>query len=230
MKPISIFSALLLTAAAAWAQDPLDNSHAPGEKFFRTAGVAVRLVGSDSVLVTVGARSEDLQNTVGVFPYYDEITNVQDKDSANFRLFERKLEAYMQERIPVRVDGKNVFLRVNQWKPHGKGREDRLDMSSLFVEDLFITLGGRLPKQRKHLDITMNMWVERRDATDTEVQFSFFEGYTPLRRQWGKRERTVRFPLTADSLKVMRANPPPKMLVPIDDEEGDHEDHTGHNH
>jgi|GEM_PF-4091139 len=229
MKTTFIFPAFLVAATAVLAQSPFED-HAPGEKFFRNAGVAVRLVGPDSVLVTVGARSEDLQNTVGVFPYYDEITNVQDKDSANFRLFERKLEAYMQERIPVRVDGKSVFLRVTQWKPRGKGREDRLDMSSLFVEDLFITLGGKLPKKRKNLDITMNMWVERRDATDTEVQFSFFEGYTPLRRLWGKREQTVRFPLTADSLKVLRANPPPKMLAPIEEEEDDHEDHTGHNH
>jgi hypothetical protein len=223
---------LLLLANAVPSQDmDMDAGHPAGERFFHTAGIAVRLVGKDSVLVTIGAGSEDLQNTVNVFPYEDE--NSKAPDTANFRLFERKLETYLQERVPVKVNGKGVVLKVVQWKPKGKGREDRLDMKSLWVDDLFITLGGRLPKKRKYLDITAYLWVERTDAADTEVQFSLFQDYVPLRRLWTKREKTVRFPLSPDSLKAMRKNPPPPMIVPVgqaagEDAEGG--DHSGHNH
>jgi hypothetical protein len=216
----------LLLAGVVLSED-MNDGHISGERFFHTAGIAVRLVGEDSVLVTFGGGSEDLQNTVDVFPYEDE--NSRQPATAAFRLLERKLESYLQERIPVRVDGKSVYLRVVQWKPNGKGREDGLDMKSLYVDKLFITLGGRVPKKKTTLDVTANIWVERKDAADTEVQFSLFQGRDALRREWGKREKTVRFPVSPDSLKAMRANPPPPMIVPVD-EEDEEEDHSGHGH
>lgn len=216
---------ILLVLVGLGLSDELEDGHI-GERFFHSAGIAVRLVGDDSVLVTVGASSEDLQNTVGVFPYEDETS--PHVDTANFRLLERKLEAYLQARIPVRVDGKALFLRVVQWKPNGKGREDGLDMQSLYRDALFITFGGRLPEKRTTLDVTANIWVERRDAAETIVQFSLFQDRQALRRLWTTREKTVRFPLHPDSLKAMRANPPPP--VRIAPGATDYEDHSGHGH
>lgn len=217
--------ALLFVLLGIGLADELEEGHI-GERFFHSAGIAVRLVGEDSVLVTFGASSEDLQNTVGVFPYEDE--DSPHVDTANFRLFERKLETYLQERIPVRVDRKNLYLRVVQWKPDGKGREDGLDMKSLYRDQLFVTLGGRLPPKRSYLDITANIWIERHDAAETIVQFSLFQERQALRRLWTKRENTVRFPLQPDSLKAMRANPPPPLrLIPGG---VDYDDHSGHDH
>lgn len=225
MSKFSLFFVLL--ASVAFSQSDPASEDARGELHFRNAGIAVRLVGKDSILVTVGALSEDLQNTVGVFPYEDEFSVAP--DTANFRLFERKLEVYLQERIPVTVDGKRVYLRVVSWKPGGKGREDRLDMPSLYVKNLFITLGGRLPKQGKNLDITTNIWAERTDAADTEIQLSLFQDRTALRRLWTRREQTIRFPISSDSLKAMRKNPPPRLYIPTEEEE-DEDDHSGHVH
>lgn len=213
-------TAVVSLVAAAVAQSPMDD-HLPGEQHFHRAGIAVRLVGPDSVLVTVGAGSEDLQNTVGVFPYSEQ----NDGDSAAFRLFEQRLEVYLQNRVPVRVDGKRLFLKVTQWKPGGRDRDDRLDMKSLYVQDLFVTLGGKLPPGGKMLDISANLWLERRDAAETVVQFSFFEDRQVLRREWTRRERLVRFPLTADSLAVMRKNPPPPLQRTVDPDV-----HEGHDH
>lgn len=213
---------LLLLATLLPAQDDMSEGHAEGERFFQSAGIAIRLVGPDSLLVTFGARSEDLQNTVGVFPYEED--SARGSDSANFRLFERRLESYLQERIPVQVDGRGVFLQVVQWKPKGKGREDRLDMPSLWVEDLYVTLGGRIPRERKHLDVTANIWVERKDAQETQVQVSLFQDNQVLRRLWTKREKRVRFPLTADSLKAMRANAPAPLRIPVGGNVEDHSD------
>lgn len=221
MNKILTALASLGVAAAVSAQSPMEGD-LPSEQHFRRAGIAVRLVAPDSVLVTVGAGSEDLQNTVGVFPYLDS-------DSAQFRLFEQRLEAYLQTRVPVRVDGKRLSLKVTQWKPGGRDREDRLDMKSLYVRDLFVTLGGKLPPGGKMLDVTANMWVERRDAAETVVQFSFFEGHQALRREWTRRERLVRFPLSADSLAVMRKNPPPPLQRTAEDHD-DHDDHDDHEH
>lgn len=212
---------VMVAVSAALSQSPMDG-HLPGEQHFHQAGIAVRLVGADSILVTVGASSEDLQNTVHVFPYGE----TPDEDTASFRLFENRLEVYLQERVPVRVDGKRVFLKVTQWKPGGTGRDDRLDMPSLYVRNLFITLGGKLPPDSKMLDITANLWLERRDAAETVVQYSFFQDRQALRRLWTHREKTIRFPLTADSLAAMRKNPPPPLPRTVMDEE----DHAGHGH
>jgi hypothetical protein len=220
----SFLPLLFLLSSTLLSQD-MEDGHMSGEKFFRSAGIAVRLVGPDSVLVTFGARSEDLQNTVGVFPYEED--DALGSDTANFRLFERKLEIYLQERVPVQVDGRGVYLRVVQWKPRGKGREDGLDMKSLWVENLFITLGGRIPRQRKYIDVTANVWIERQDALETEIQFSLFEDRRLLRRLWAKREKRVRFPVAPDSLKAMRKTPPPPIKVYESqvDEGGDHSGH-----
>src|SRR5690606_12631861 len=196
------------------AQSPVDG-HLPGERHFHHAGIAVRLVGSDSILVTVGASSEDLQNTVFVYPYGE----TPEEDTTSFRLLENRLEVYLQDRIPVLVDGKRLYLTVTQWKPGGTGRDDRLDMKSLYVQNLFITLGGKLPPDPRTLDITANLWVERRDAAETVVQYSFFKDQKPLRRLWTHREKTVRFPLAADSLAAMLKNPPPPLPRSAVDEE-----------
>ena len=225
---VTFLVAVAISFAQGPAQDPHD--HLPGEQHFHAAGIALRLVAPDSILMTVGARSEDLQNTVRVFPYGDD-------DTTSFRLLERRLEVYFQDRIPVVVDGKRLFFRVTQWKPRGQGRADGLDMPSLYVDNLFITMGARLPKGAKAVDVTANLWLEREDAAETVVQFSLFEGSQPLRRLWTHREQTVRFPLTPDSLAAMRANPPAPLQV-APEELGDpgersghgHHDHDGHDH
>lgn len=213
---------LALAAAAAFSQEDegIQESH------FHNAGIAVRLIGADSILLTVGAGSEDLQNTVGVYPYGDH-------DTVNFRLFEQRIEGYLENRVPIVVDGRRLYFRVVQWKPDGAGRQDGFDMASLYVQNLYITFGARLPKKRSRLDVTANLWVERRDAAETVVQISLFQEHDVLRRLWTHREKTVRFPLSPDSLKALRANPPPPIQRAAREELGDPGeagDHSGHDH
>jgi hypothetical protein len=212
---------LAIAAGAAFSQE----NDGIKERYFHSAGIAVRLVGPDSVLLTIGATSENLQNTVRVFPYGD--------DDTTFRLLERRLEAYFQDRIPVRVNGKRIYFKVTQWKPDGKGPKDGLDMASLYVQNLFITMGAKLPKKRTYLDITANLWIEREDAAQTVIQFSLFKEREVLRRLWTHREKTVRFPLSRDSIAAMRANPPPPLPRAAPEEigdPGDQGDHSGHDH
>ncbi len=187
---------------------------------FGNAHIDVRLVGADSVLVEVSADREDFYNTVRTFP--DVHKGTLDSFVA---LYQHRMEVYLQSRVHLRADGKAVPLAAVRWKPGGQGREDALDSASLHVPFHAITLGGRLPAASKSLSIRADLWVERPDRPRiTMVEYAFFEGDHVLRRQWTPTERTIRFPLTSDSLEVMRKTPPlpATIRVPVD--------HAGHAH
>lgn len=187
---------------------------------FGNAHIDVRLVGADSVLVEVSADREDFYNTVQAFP--DVHKGTLDSFVA---LYQQRMEVYLQSRVHLRADGKAVRLAAVRWKPGGQGREDALDSASLRVPFHAITLGGRLPASPKVLTVRADLWVERPDRPRiTMVEYAFFEGDYALRRQWTPTERTVRFPLTSDSLEVMRKTPPlpATIRVPVD--------HAGHGH
>ena len=182
-----------------------------GETFFHEAKVGARLIGKDSLIIIFSAGSEDLQNTVGIFPY-------ENADSSVFRLFENKMEAYLQERLPVFVDGKRLYPKIVQWKTGGKGRGDRLDSADIYVDAMFFGLGTRLPPHRKYLELTANVWTEREDAGNTLIQFTLIDDDKALRHVWTGREKKVRFPISADSLAYMRKHPPGpvRKLLPRD--------------
>lgn len=171
------------------AQDEAD-----GEKFFDSVKVEIRLIDPDSITVQVTALTQDLFNTVWVFPD-------SHSDDSVFRLFEDRIETYLQARIPVQIDNKNIYMKVVQWKPGGKGRGDGFDSTLADTRENSITLGGKLPKQRKYLKIRVDMWVERKDAAETAVEFSLFHHGALQRQTWSHREKTLRFPISSDSLR-----------------------------
>ena len=170
------------------------------EKYFQAAKVVIRL-SHDSVQVQVVARAEDLMNTVHVFPG-------SNSDKEPYRLYEKRIETYFQTRIPLLVDGKRVDLRVVQWKPGGRGIGDGFDSASLNTIDHAITLGGRLPKNPDHLEVRADLWVERTDADTTIVEFSLVQDGLTLRRRLSRTERTLKFPISSDSLAAMRRHLP----------------------
>jgi len=196
-----VFVALLAGPGALFAQ---------GEKYFKEAKVAIQLE-PDSVKVRVVARAEDLMNTVHVFPG-------NNTDKAPFLLYEKRIEAYFQERIPVWIDGKQLYLKVVQWKPNGRGPGDGFDSASLNVIYQTITLGGRLPGNPEHLQVRADLWVERTDADATTVEFSLLQGGLILRRLSSRTEKTWKFPISPDSLAAMRLHLPSQKREPFMDE------------
>lgn len=187
---------------------------------FGRAYIDVRLVSSDSVHVEVTADREDYFNTVQTFPDVHE-----GPFSAFAALYQQRLEAYLQTRVPLRADGKTVRLAATRWKPGGSGRDDALDSADVWAPYHTITLAGRLPAGATQLSIRADLWVERPDRPRmTMVEYAFFEGGRALRRVWEPTERTLRFPLGSDSLATLRKTSPPPATVRIP------VDHAGHGH
>jgi hypothetical protein len=190
---------------------------------FSRAYIDIRLVKPDSVRVTVEAEGADFKNAVGTFPYYNEPPG---SGMESFRLYERRIEAYLQQKVKLRADGKIVAMNVVSWKPGGKNREDRFDTLSIFAPNHAITLGGRLPPGAKSLRAMSELWVERVEnpASAPSMQYLLMEGTLPLRQAWTRTERWVSFPLEPDSLARMRKSPLPPIPPRIP------ADHSQHNH
>lgn len=169
--------------------------------------IAVKLVDPDSIRLEVDADHDDLLNTVMMFP--------DNKDTALMRVYQSRIEAYLAARLPLKVDGKGLPLRVIQWKPGGKGREDGFDSTSLYSARQVITLGAALPKSGKKLTLGLNLWVEFQHATVGEVAW-FWNGAL-LGRRWSPMEKILTYPLQRDSLlaaeeRAKHAPPPPRTL------------------
>lgn len=191
---------------------------------FSLVYVDIRLVGSDSITVTVEADAQDLKNTVQVFPYFDRATG---KGWESFRLYETKIEAYLQQKLILKADAKRVYLKVIKWKPSGKNREDGFDTVSIHAGNHSITFGGKIPSGTKALILQGEFWLERPELTaDTPptIEYHLFEGNLPLRRIWSITERKVSFPISPDSLAVMRQKPLPPLSprIPMDHSTHDH--------
>ena len=207
---MKFFGALFLVAATV--PSTLLAAH------FNEAYIDLRLVGSDSLWIDVSADHNDMMNTVGVFPYED-----QKKES--YLAYQARIEAYLQSRMIVTVDGKRVRLSVVRWKPMGKGRDDGFDSTSIRQSPHQITLGGLLPQTRKILEVKTDFWVERSDIPPyITAKYSLFEKNTLLRQYWARMEAKVRFPVHPDSIATMLRHPP----VPFPSTLGEPEDHSGH--
>ena len=160
---------------------------------FDQAKLTIRLIDPDSITMQVEADRDDFLNTVHTFPY---------EDTTLMRLYQKRIEDYLLVRIPMKVDGIPLSrLRVIQWKPEGKGRGDGFDSASLNAQSHAITLGCALPKQRKILTLTMNLWLEF--ETETSFQVSLVWKDTLLERRWTSSEKPLKFPVSKDSLMTM---------------------------
>jgi hypothetical protein len=199
-----IVSLLALTAAfsPALSQENPQDDH-DEEHYFMNAKIVLGLVGNDSLTVQFCAPAEDMVNTVGIFP-------ADNSDPEIFRLYEKRMEAYLQDRLPVAVNRKRLFLKVVQWKPNGKGRADGFDSLAIY-SDQKITFAAKLPPQRDFIDVTANIWYERSDAGRTQVEYNLLQDGILLKRIFTGREKKVRFAIAPDSLAVMRKNPPPPL-------------------
>lgn len=170
--------------------------------------VAVKLIDPDSVHLEVDADHDDLLNTVMMFP--------DNKDTALMRVYQTRIEAYLVSRLPLKVDGKGLPLKVIRWKPGGKGRADGFDSTSLYSARQVITLGAALPANAKKLTLGLNLWAEFQRSTVGEIAW-FWNGAL-LDRRWSPMEKTLVYPLERDSLLAAeeraKKKPPPPRTIP----------------
>jgi hypothetical protein len=180
---------------------------------FSLAYIDVRLPTPDSIRITVEVDALDFKNSVHTFPTYNDPPG---SGWTSFRLYEQRIEAYLQQKVKLRADGKPVNLAVVAWKPGGTSRDDRLDTISMAADNHAITLGGRLPPETKAVSFWSELWNERPDVdpgSPPAMVYQLFEGDAALHRVWTRTERWVRIPVEPDSLALMRKSPP-KPLPP----------------
>jgi hypothetical protein len=184
---------------------------------FALAYVDIRLVKPDSVRVTIEADAQDMMNTVHTFPLYAD-TGIE-----AYRLYELRLEQYVQQKVKLRADGKSLYMNAVAWKQGGKNRNDGLDSVSIQEGNHAITLGGRIPAGTKRISVRSDLWDSRPELDHPPImEYFLFEGEAPRRRVTAPTGNWIHFPVTADSLAKMSLHPP--RLPPRDS------DHSGHNH
>jgi hypothetical protein len=213
LVPALLFAALALPFSAA-------------AQHFGFAAMEVHLIEPDSVRVSIEVDAQDLMNTVYTFPLY------ADTGEAAYRLYERRLEQYMQTKVKLRADGKPVNLAAVQWKRDGKGRHDGLDSVSIQEKDHYIALSGKVPKGMNRLSVRADLWDDRDEVQDPpRIELALHQGDVLLRRMITEMGRTINFSLHPDSVAKMKASFPPRVLKrPTHNPHDKNVDHTGHNH
>jgi hydrogenase/urease accessory protein HupE len=161
-----------------------------------TSKISIRLIDPDSIVEEVNINNGDLFLATGMV--YAESLN------ANVALYEKRAQNYLVARVMLQVDGENLKgLKVIRWKPGGKGPEDDFvhDNVALWSSPHVITLGAALPKGRRNLSVTVNLWPELGVQAISEV--SLFWHDTLLDRHWIPIEQTLHYSLAPDSLAAM---------------------------
>ena len=194
-----VFSRLLIPACLALG---ISVSHA-GEHF-NFAFIDIELK-ADSVFMSIQADRLDLLNTVRVFPYTDEM------GEPRYRLYEDKIEAYLQSKLALSADGRQLYMPVVRWMPGGRSRRDGFDSISIQSDFHVISLGTKLPANAKVLTFNSQLWSEQQqdEPAPARLEVGLFQNGVALKRVWTYVEKTVRFPIHPDSLASMRRNPPP---------------------
>jgi len=163
-----------------------------------TSKISVYLIDPDSIAVEVDINNGDLFLATGMLhaDYLD----------SNVALYERRAQNYLVSRIMIQIDGQNLRgLKVIRWKPGAKGPEDDFvhDNVALWTSPHIITLGAPLPKDRRKMAVTVNLWPEL--GIQAISQVSVFWHDTLLDRQWVRIESPLHYSLVPDSLAALLA-------------------------
>jgi len=162
-----------------------------------TSKVAISILDSDSMTVTVDANHADIMNITKDFLQPDTISFAQ------AQLFQKRTADYLLSRVKVQVDGRPEDLKVLRWKPNGKGPEDGFyhDDAAFGSMDNIITFEGALPPPHKKLDVTVQLFAEFGISPISEVSLYWHD--TLLVRQWLGLDRTLHLYVSSDSLLAL---------------------------
>jgi hydrogenase/urease accessory protein HupE len=183
-----LFRALAITIGVASATA----AHVTG-----SSTVDIRLVGPDSLTVTVSATQTDFVEATG--RNFKLGSSEERRSSAD--AYQEKLAAYLRARIRLETDQGTPALSVLQWKPKGRGPGDGFDSASFFRERQIVTMGGGLPKNRAWLRVEVGMFPELGVQPVSEI--SLFWKDTLVRRVWLGPDASVRFPMAQDTLDAL---------------------------
>lgn len=162
-----------------------------------TSKVEIRILDPDSLTATMDVNHDDIMNVIKDFLQPDTLSLPQ------AQLFQEKVSAYLLSRVVVQVDGQTEELKILRWKPGGKGPDDGFfhDDAAFSRPDNIITFAGTLPKSRKNLNVTVQLFAEFGISPISEVSLYWHD--TLLTRTWLGLDRTLKLSIAPDSLKAM---------------------------
>ena len=173
-----------------------------------TSKIAIRLIDSDSITVTVDANHDDIVNVVHFNTTFGLDTVLKDE----VLIYQERVTTYLLSHLNLQMDGRPLEnLKVVRWKLKGKGPEDDFttDRIAYWSTTHAITLGGKLPQARKNLGINVQLFAELGVQPISEISLYWRDSL--LVRKWLGLDRTLRLPVSQDSLAAMmqRAEAPP---------------------
>ena len=175
-----------------------------------TSKIAIRLIDPDSITVTVNANHDDLTNVV----HFNSTFGLDTIVRSEALIYQERLSGYLLSHLNLQVDGSPLGnLKIIRWKPDAKNPEDDLttDKIAYWASPQIMTFGGKLSSPRKNLGINVQLFAELGIQPITEISLYWRDSL--LVRKWLGLDRTLRFPITQDSLLAMmqRAGAPPEV-------------------
>jgi hypothetical protein len=180
---LSLLLAVLFTAGDLHA-------HANG-----TSKIYIRLHGNDSITVELDANTSDMIQAVGsdASPYQF--------DTVPARIFQERAANYFYSRLSALADNRTFLSpHVLLWKRGGTGPADDLvhDSAALWDTTLVMTFGGRHHPNARLLHIQPAIFPEF--GVQTICEASVYWKDTLIERRWLTLDKSLRIPLSADSL------------------------------
>jgi hydrogenase/urease accessory protein HupE len=166
-----------------------------------TSKVTVRLLGSDSLIVEVDANTSDMITAVGMEAMRPEVFI-----PADVRTYQARAAQYAYSRLAIRADNRAVLnSAVLSWKRGGMGPDDDLagDSAAMWDTSIVITFGGRYPAGARMLNFGAALFPEF--GMQSICQASVLWRDTLVERRWLVLDRTLRVPLSPDSLDARLA-------------------------
>jgi hydrogenase/urease accessory protein HupE len=166
-----------------------------------TSKVTVRLLGNDSLTVEVDANTSDMLTAVGSGTMSPEVFV-----PADVRNYQARAAQYAYSRLALRADNR-AFLSptVLSWKRGGAGPDDDLsrDSTAMWDTSIVLTFGGKYPAGARTLSFGAALFPEF--GMQSICQASVLWRDTLVERRWLVLDRTLRVPLSPDSLEARLA-------------------------
>lgn len=160
--------------------------------------ITLNLRDGDTLIVTSDVNRDDVLNAIRETPFRDSLTPEYS------RRFMEKVAYYLQSRLRLEVDGRGLSnMQVISWDSLGKSDPSLIDSADLSRLTFIITYQTQIPAQGQRLAISPQYFLEFGIQPLSEV--SVFWHKQLVQRSWLTPDKTLRLPLSRDSLAARLA-------------------------
>jgi hydrogenase/urease accessory protein HupE len=160
--------------------------------------VILELRDPDTLVVISDVNRDDVLSAIREYPRPDSLTPEYS------RRFMEKVAYYLQSRLRLEVDGRGLSnMQVVSWDSLGKSDPSLIDSSDLARRTFIITYKTQIPPQGQRLAIAPQYFLEFGIQPLSEVSVLWHKQL--VQRSWLTPDKTLRLPLSRDSLAARLA-------------------------